>query len=438
MGSFTEFKTDLRQIIYALETTVDLVGMNDNDHGKRVGYIASQIAHQIGFSEQTMQFSFELGLIHDCGVSTDQVQTQLINHFDWENAYIHCHVGYQLLNGFEPLRRYAIPIRYHHTPWDKLDSAGISPQDARMANLIFLSDRIDVQSAAHYGKDILLAKKYIIESIERHSGTYFDPLLVEAFLMLERSEAFWISLEERHIDRYTWDMGRFDSPITLTLPQLRYFSLMIAYIIDQKSPFTAQHSARVGCLARYLARAYGLFEETCDKIEIAGFLHDIGKLHMPDKLLEKPGALSEAERSIICQHSYETYEILRHIEGLGEISLWASYHHEGINGAGYPFHPAERDLGIEARILSVADIFQALVQDRPYRKGMPLDKVLHILEGYANNRKLDHSIVKLTKEHGEKCFEIAKGLAEENRYSEEPLVSLEDVKSENLSFTQAS
>ena len=430
MGSFAEFKTDLRQLIYALETTVDLVGMNDNGHGRRVGYIASQIAHQLGFSEQAMQFSFELGLIHDCGVSTDQMQTELINHFDWEDAYIHCHIGYQLLKGFEPLKAFATPIRHHHTPWEKLEGLDITPQDARMANLIFLADRIDVQSAAHYGKDILLAKRYIIDSIERHGGIYFDPILVKAFLQIEKSEAFWISLEERHIDRYTWDMSRFDKPITLTLPQLKYFSRMIAYIIDQKSPFTAQHSARVGCLARYLASAYGLFEEQCNKIEIAGFLHDIGKLHMPDKLLEKPGMLSDAERSIICQHSYETYEILRHINGLGEVALWASYHHEGINGAGYPFHPSERDLGIEARILAVADIFQALVQDRPYRNGMPLNKVLHILEGYANNRKLDISIVNLAKKHSEKCFEIAKGEAEENRESEVPLVSLESIESD--------
>lgn len=430
MGSFAYLETDLRQIIYALETTVDLVGMNDNDHGKRVGYIASQIGRQFGFSEQAVQFSFEMGLIHDCGVSTDQMQTELINHFDWENAYIHCHIGYQLLKRFEPLQRFAIPIRYHHTPWEKLDGLEISPQEALMANLIFLADRIDVQSAAHYGKDILLAKKYIIESIEGHSGTYFDPLLVKAFLDLERSEAFWISLEERHISRYAWDMSRFHNPITLTLPQLKYFSLMIAYIIDQKSPFTAQHSARVGCLARYLASLYGLFEEQCEKIEIAGFLHDIGKLHMPDKLLEKPGALSEAERSIICQHSYETYEILRQIKGLEDIALWASYHHEGLNGAGYPFHPSERNLGIEARILAVADIFQALVQDRPYRKGMPLDKVLHILEGYANNRKLDLNIVNLARKHGEKCLEIASGQAEENRNSEEPLISLEGIEAE--------
>nr|WP_299022469.1 HD domain-containing phosphohydrolase [uncultured Photobacterium sp.] len=109
------------------------------------------------------------------------------------------------------------------------------------------------------------------------------------------------------------------------------------------------------------------------------------------------------------QHSYETYEILRHIRGLEEIARWAAFHHEGLNGAGYPFHPCEKDLSIEARIIAVADIFQALVQDRPYRNGMPLNKVIDILEDLSQSRKLDPNIVTLTKRHRETCFKIAKG-----------------------------
>lgn len=433
MSSLSELKIDLRQVILALETAVDLVGMNDTNHGKRVGYIAVQLAHELEFSEDEIHFAFELGLLHDCGVSTEQMHSSLVNHFDWESANIHCDIGYHLLNSFKPLERFATPIRHHHTPWESLSLVDISDYDARFANLIFLADRIDVMAMAHYGKDILLAKKEIVNSIKRHGGTYFDPALIKAFQRIEKSEAFWIALEDRHITRFTWDMGQFESTELLTISQIKEFALIMAYIVDQKSPFTAWHSVRVGSLARYLADTYGLNKEQCDKIEIAGFLHDIGKLRIPDYILEKAGPLSAIERTIMSQHSYETYEILRHIKGLEEISVWAAFHHEGINGTGYPFHPEETELTIESRILAVADIFQALVQDRPYRKGLSLEQVHHILDEYVDNGKLEKKLVDLAKEHGEKCFKISKGSEKENWESEIPFFTTEELAEEEES-----
>ncbi|HIJ22099.1 MAG TPA: HD domain-containing protein, partial [Gammaproteobacteria bacterium] len=410
----SELQVDLRQMILALETAVDLVGMNDTHHGKRVGYIASQIGHKLGFSDQDIHFAFEFGLLHDCGVSTHQMHNSLVNHFDWEDADLHCQIGHHLLQGFEPLNRFAIPVLYHHTPWEELKNLSLSPQEKRMANLIFLADRIDVMSAAHYGKDILHTKGEIVRSIVSYSGSYFDPEMVEAFQKSEAAESFWIALEGHHITRYTWDMGRFESKKLLTIHQLKQFSLILSYIVDQKSPFTAQHSTLVGRLGHYLANRYGLLEDQCDKIEIAGFLHDIGKLRIPDHILDKPGALTEFERSIMNQHSYETFEILRHIDGLEEIPHWAAFHHEGINGTGYPFHPAERDLSIEARIIAVADIFQALVQDRPYRAGMKIDQVMAILDEFVEGGKVDPSIVEIIRKDQQHCFQIARGEVDEN------------------------
>ena len=405
---------DLRQMILAIETAVSLVGMNDTNHGKRVGFIATQLGQRLGFSEPDLQFAFELGLLHDCGVSTEQMHASLVNHFDWIDAHIHCEIGSRLLRDFAPLARFATPILHHHTPWERLKTLGLPVQVARMANLAFLADRVDVLGAMHYSSDILLARKEIARSIAGHAGTYFDPRLVDAFVELERSEAFWIALEDRHITRYAWDMGLFESRVPLTLEHLRQLSLILSYVVDQKSPFTARHSVRVADVARYLAAAYGLSPEQCAKVEVAGLLHDLGKLHTPDRILEKPGPLDEAERSIMDQHSYETYEILRHIRGLGDIARWAAYHHEGMDGTGYPFHPRKEDLATEARILAVADVFQALVQDRPYRRGMELAQILPILEGMGAKGKLDPLVVDLARDRAEECLCIAKGLSPEH------------------------
>lgn len=400
---------ELRQMVIAIETAVSMVGMNDTNHGKRVGYIASQIAHHLGFNEPDAQHTFDLGMLHDCGVSTEQMHTNLVNHFDWEEAHVHCEIGHRLLKDFQPLAKFAIPVLYHHTAWKDLKELDVSASDARMANLIYLSDRIDVLAAAHYETDILLTRGTVVDAIKRYAGNLFDPELVDAFLQVEKHESFWIALENRHISRYAWDMGQFKKKNErLSLKQLKQLSMIMAYIVDQKSPFTAQHSAGVAALARYFASTLGLSEIQCDKIEIAGLLHDLGKLHTPDQILDKPGPLNEVERSIMNQHSYETFEILRHIEGIGDIAHWAAYHHEGINGAGYPFHPSGNELGIETRIIAVADIFQALVQDRPYRQGMQLDEVLTILEKLVTDGKIDPSIVALARKHGDTCFAIAR------------------------------
>lgn len=249
MTSFSELRINLRQMILAIGTAVSLVGMNDTNHGKRVGYIAGQLGHQFGFSEQMIQLAFDLGLLHDCSVSIEQMHSNLINHFDWSEAHVHCEIGHQLLKDFEPLSSFAIPILYHHTPWKELKEKDISPHHKQMANPTFVSDRVDVMSASHHGSDILLAKDAIVQSIINYHETYFDPAIVETFCQVERSESFWISLEDRHVTRYTWDMGQFETSEYLSIAQLKHLSLIMAYIVDQKSPFTAQHSAKVASLA---------------------------------------------------------------------------------------------------------------------------------------------------------------------------------------------
>ncbi len=424
---------DYRQMVIAIETAVDLVGMNDTSHGKRVGCMASQIAYALGHPEEAVQEIFELGLLHDCGVSSDQVHVNLVNHFDWKDVHIHCEIGHNLLREFEPLRHLAIPILHHHTPWKELKQlGGISEQDRFLANLIFLVDRVDVMSAAHYGKDILLAREGVVEAIRSYQGDYFDPELVEVFIAIQHTEAFWIALEDRYINSFSEDMGRCKRRCHLDYRQLKQMAMILAYIVDQKSPYTAQHSARVAVLARFLGARIGLSETQINKIEIAGFLHDLGKLRTPDEILQKPGPLSPLERAIIINHSFDTYEILRHIEGLEDIAIWAAYHHEEVGRRGYPFHPKENAFTIEARVIAVADVFQALVQDRPYRSGMTLAEVEQILRQFVEEKKLDREVVRSALEVREYCYLIAQGNAPENEGNELPFTIVPRIVEEKV------
>ena len=134
-------------------------------------------------------------------------------------------------------------------------------------------------------------------------------------------------------------------------------------------------------------------------MRIAGYLHDIGKLKIPNEVLEKPGKLTEAEFNVIKEHAYYTWLLLKDVNGFGQIADWASLHHEKLNGNGYPFHLKGEQLPLGARIMTVADIFSALTEDRPYRKSMEKEQVIAILREDAQRELLSQRLVELLIGH---------------------------------------
>lgn len=385
---------DLRHVVYALSDALDLVGVDDIAHGKRVGIMAAECAQAQGCSRAETAFLFDLGLLHDVGVSSTVTHGHLVAEFDWESSQGHCAVGYELLRDFAPLVNMALPIRYHHTHWESLCERGIEPDVARWANLIYLVDRVDSMAAPYYANGTLLMQTQAIrERIAERAGSYFSPALVDIFLEASRPEAFWLNLEARGIQAYLADMLAQSQPYVATVNELKQLATIFSRIVDAKSPFTAEHSLGVARLARFLAEKLGVSAENCDKIEIAGLLHDIGKLRVPDEMLDKPAKLDERERKVMNTHSFETYQILHTVPGFEEIAPWAAYHHEEPGGAGYPFRLKAEHLDLEARILRVADIFQAMVQDRPYRQGLSAAKVLAFMRELVARGSVEADIV---------------------------------------------
>lgn len=395
--SSSPVQSDLRHIVYALSDALDLVGIDDVAHGKRVGIMAAECGKAMGLQESEVAFLFDLGMLHDIGVSSTQTHHHLVSEFDWESSQRHAEVGHQLLRDFLPLANMALPIRYHHTHWDKL--AGLTPAElslpqARQANLIYLVDRVDALCSPYLVSNSVLEYADEIRSkIRGHVGSYFDPQLVDSFLLASSAEAFWLLLEPRAIQNALLDQLSRGASHQTTFAELRQLAIVFSRIVDAKSPFTAEHSLGVARLARFLAERMGISEENCDKLELAGLLHDLGKLRVPDEILDKPGSLDAHERRIINTHSFETYQILRNIKGFEEVALWAAYHHEEPGGLGYPFHVREEQLSQEARILRVADIFQAMVQNRPYRSGLTAEQALAFLGDLAARGRLDAEIV---------------------------------------------
>jgi diguanylate cyclase (GGDEF)-like protein len=146
--------------------------------------------------------------------------------------------------------------------------------------------------------------------------------------------------------------------------------MLLAETLDLRDPGTARHSRTVGVFARKTAIELGLAADRVDRIHAAGVLHDLGKLGIADAILYKPGALDDAEWREIQRHPEIGARILEHA-GLRDIATWVRGHHERIDGRGYPDQLRAEAIALEARILAVADAYEAMIADRPYRHRMP-------------------------------------------------------------------
>ena len=242
---------------------------------------------------------------------------------------------------------------------------------------------------------VLNQVKEIVSVIEACRGTEFSPKAVDAFLVVSKREFMWMDLvlNPQFLLLFTGTIR------DISLDEATVFTRFMSRLIDFRSPFTVMHSAGVAASARELARLVGMTEEECKMMAIAGYLHDIGKLRVPNEILEKPGKLTEEEFNIVKEHPYYTRLILMEADGFDKIADWAGYHHEKLNGKGYPFHWEAEQLDLGSRIMAVADIFSAIAEVRPYRAGMKREQALNVMRENVENGSVCGNVVRLLEEH---------------------------------------
>lgn len=169
--------------------------------------------------------------------------------------------------------------------------------------------------------------------------------------------------------------------------------ITLANVIEAKDRYTEGHTRRVGTISRMLGERLGLEASKLNFLEIAGLIHDIGKVGVPENILNKPGKLTREEFEIIKKHSEMGETIIRPLDSLKNCQVPVRSHHEKLNGTGYPDALSGEEITMETRILCVADIFDALYSDRPYREKLPMNKVKEILSEDVGNGCLDAEVV---------------------------------------------
>ncbi len=166
----------------------------------------------------------------------------------------------------------------------------------------------------------------------------------------------------------------------------------VAAMVEIRDPYTAGHQRNVSQLAAAMARELGLPEMMIEGIKLASVVHDVGKISVPSDILAKPGRLSEAEFALIKVHPERGYEVLKGIDFPWPIANTIRQHHERMDGSGYPHGLRGEDILLEARILAVADVIEAMATNRPYRLGLGIDTALQEIE-QQRGKTFDSSVV---------------------------------------------
>jgi HD-GYP domain-containing protein (c-di-GMP phosphodiesterase class II) len=218
-----------------------------------------------------------------------------------------------------------------------------------------------------------------IAEVLRRAGTWLDPELVESLVAIAGRGPFWAQLESPTIDVRVSAMAP-DEAKAIDEGYLEAIAAAFGRVIDAKSPFTAGHAGRVADFAHQLGERIGMVPARLRRLRRAALLHDIGKLGVSSAILEKPGKLDDDEWAAMRAHPGLTQAILGRIGAFADMAPLAAAHHERLDGKGYPLGLDGRTLGVETRIITLCDVFDALTSDRPYRAAMPVDRALAVME----------------------------------------------------------
>jgi putative nucleotidyltransferase with HDIG domain len=283
------------------------------------------------------------------------------------------------------------------------------PQGLRGEEIPLLSRIMNVAQTADvfysaYGKEGPVAA---VEIVSKRSGRWFDPRLVKAFGSMAIKKSLWSDIE--NAAQRVIDLEPEAHILEANDSSIDDICLAFADVIDAKSPFTYRHSTGVAGAAVAIARTLCLSESDVTLIRRAALLHDIGKLSVSNAILDKPGKLTEEEWQVVRRHPQHSLEILQRISSFRDLSEIAASHHEKLDGSGYFRHMSASQLSLPARILTVADIYDALSAKRPYRDALPLEKVFTIMQKDAP-RALDVDCLDALKLSSNSASTIAEDL----------------------------
>ena len=385
------FEVKLGDLVFAVSSALDLVSPEVVGHHLRVARIARAIAGEFGFARDRMRDLLVAAALHDSGALSLRERLSIME-YEIQNPGDHAEAGFRLLKSFPRFEQAAGIVRFHHLPWDfgrgeQWRGRRVPPE----SHLLHLADRVSVLPMCRSG-DPGRARE-AVHRVTSGSGSRFKPEFVEALEAASARPGFWREMAAVGDEDLRKDpvLGE----VALSEADFRGLAHLFWQIVDFRSKFTATHTSGVAAVAGFLAPLAGVTGAAGRMVAISAGLHDLGKLAVPAETLEKERKLTREEVTTLRSHPLHGWRILANVSGLEQINSWANYHHERLDGQGYPFRLTADQIPFESRIVAVADVFTALTEERPYRRGMSIREATNILGEMADDGALDHEVVGL-------------------------------------------
>ena len=381
----------------------ELIHVTSN-HGKRVAYMSVCMAEKMGVSDDVLRDLAACALLHDNALTqyiNEEFYSDISNidtlkvssdNIPPRQLGMHCIYGEKNLEKYPFKTGVKDVILYHHEEAD-----GSGPFEKKwtevplFARIIHFSDMLDAFCKAQKFDEDVFNKA--VHFIEKNKDKRFDSEVTKMFFDAFDKEEF-SRLGDEHIEEYFWEKVPCEKSF-YSFNVLKDLADLFAKIIDYKSEFTSRHSLGVARTASKISEIMGYDKVICDKMYLAGTLHDVGKIAIGNEILEKPARRTDEEFAKMKNHAGYTYMILSKVDGFEEIRDIAAFHHERLDGSGYPFGKRADELTTLQRIMACADIYQALTEKRPYKDGMDHDKACEILKDMADKNWIDKNITEV-------------------------------------------
>lgn len=424
-ASTTSRTMTLSELLGAMSHALDMTEGLPSGHSARTAFVALRVADQLGIKGQSKRDLFYAGLLKDAGCSSNAARLCEIYRADDlklkhdyrtigpslsdtlryvlaqsapGQGYAHrartilnivrngpslvqemietrCHRGADIVRRLHLAENAAQAVASLDEHWDGAGRPlGLKGEAIPLYSRIVLLAQVAEVFHASAGRDAAIAE------VRRRSGSWFDPQVVRAFERAARDPALWAVLNDG-AEVSVLAEADVDETFVVDDTYLDDVAEAFADVVDAKSPFTAGHSRRVALYADGIAATVGFDDEGRRRLRRAALLHDVGKLGVSNMVLEKPGKLDEAEWAAMRTHPVNSEAILSRIAVFADAARIGGGHHERLDGAGYPRRLRADEIDLATRIVTVADVFDALTADRPYRGAMPCEKAFAILVG---------------------------------------------------------
>ena len=376
------------ELMAALSMALDMDARGKLYHAWRVALVAGLTAELM--LPDKVNDVFYAGLLHDIGAMglDDHIVHQMISGEPLTDPIIleHSDRGAAIVKELPVLAEAALYILEHHEHWDGTGTpAGRKGPDLTVGGqIVAVADQLDILLRL-YPRD---EGKKALEIIKKRSGTSLMPEVVEAFLAAVAETPYYQKVQNYNaLPSLMEEALNKLPPISCVHPQpFKATVRVFAKIIDAKHKYTAGHSHRVAAYGVKLAEEIGYGEDQLEELEIAGLLHDFGKISVPNRILDKAGPLDEDEFAVIRAHPGRTAELLNMIEGLKHLAWIAAGHHERYDGRGYPLKLAGEEIPLGARILCIADAFDAMTSNRSYQRNRSFEEAGEVIKKYAGSQ----------------------------------------------------